>query len=303
MAYYPTGESGIVGNAWMITAEPRIPSESDLEVVPSGSTPDDPSAGPSWFKTGTESLEVKSAPGHADFTFLGYGLMPYPEDTHVVPWLERPYRVYILAKQAHYFHNGHQHVYDFDFFPRAAAELAAEFPGFEFVGGFEDNRSPEDVEKWGKVPDVIRNFGIMNATTFDEEYGKSRLLLGIGSPPLSPSPYRGLSRGVPFANPHTMRKDGEGWAYQQHESMMGVPEPYAYQVQAFNYTSFVDTIRKAMRSPIEPLRFERMRQAVVDQRMYDWVMHDWRGLASQILEDRLAGNETQGGSAKGVFEL
>ncbi|BEI80867.1 hypothetical protein CcaverHIS002_0200270 [Cutaneotrichosporon cavernicola] len=117
----------------------------------------------------------------------------------------------------------------------------------------------------------------MNATRFDEEYGKSRLLLGLGSPPLSPSPYRALARGVPFANPHTMREDGKGWAYQQHDSMMDVPEPYVYQVEAFNYTSFVHTIRKALQTPIEPLRFERMRQDAIDRRMHGWVMHDWRG--------------------------
>lgn len=288
----------------MITAEPSTPAESDIALLRSASTPDDASDGPSWLRTGTEDLIVKSAPGEASFTFLGYGLMPLPEDTSFVPWSERPYRVYILAKQAHYFHNGHQHVYNFDFFTRAAKELSEEFPGFEFVGGFEDNRSPEDVEKWGKVPSVIRNFGIMNATTFDEEYGKSRLLLGIGSPPLSPSPYRALSRGVPFANPHTLRDDGSGqWAYQQHESMMGVPEPYGYQVEAFNYTSFVETIRKAMRTPIEPLRFERMKQSVVDKRMSDFVMYDWRSLAQQILDDRLAGNETQGSYETGLFEM
>ncbi|BEI88669.1 uncharacterized protein CcaverHIS019_0200310 [Cutaneotrichosporon cavernicola] len=303
MAYYPTGESGIVGKAWMISAEPRLPQAEDLELVRSASTPDDYTYGPSWFVTGSEELQIKSAPGKADFTFLGYGIMPIPEDTVVVPWKDRPNRVYLLAKQAHYFHNGHQRVYDFSFFERAAEELSREFPGFEFVGGFEDNRSDEVKAKWGPVPSVIKNLGLMNATRFDEEYGKSRLLLGLGSPPLSPSPYRALARGVPFANPHTMREDGKGWAYQQHDSMMDVPEPYVYQVEAFNYTSFVHTIRKALQTPIEPLRFERMRQDAIDRRMHGWVMHDWRGLASQILDDRLAGNETQGSNSVRVFEL
>jgi hypothetical protein len=76
-----------------------------------------------------------------------------------------------------------------------------------------------------------------------------------------------------------------------------------YQVEAFNYTSFVETIRKALRTPIEPLRFERMRQDTVDRRMSDWVTYDWRRLAAQILEDRLAGNETQGSDSVRVFEL
>lgn len=304
MAYYPTGESNIVGKAWMITAEPRFPLAKDIKLVHSESTPDDYKHGPSWFTTGHEELQVRTAPGAADFTFLGYGIMPYPEDTVVVPWSQRPNRVYILGKQAHYFHNGHQHVYNFTFFERAAEELGAEFPGFEFVGGFEDNRSDEEKAKWGLVPSIIKNFGIMNATHFDEEYGKSRLLLGIGAPPLSPSPYRALARGVPFANPHTLREDKPfPWAYQQHESMMDVPEPYVYQVEAFNYESFVDTIRKALTTPIEPLRFERMRQDTIDRRMFNWVMHDWRGLAARILEDRLAGNETQGGDNVRIFEL
>lgn len=289
MTYYPTSESGIVGRAWMISAEPNLPRAQDVALRASG--------GVSWFATGYEALQVKSDP--ADFTFLGYGLAP-AEYTAVVPWAQRPPRVYILAKQAHYFHNGHQAVYEPSFFTRAADELAAEFPGFEFVGGFADSRSADQRAAW-PVPAVIRNLGLLDKHRFDEEYGHARLLLGLGSPPLSPSPYRALARAVPFANPHTVQNGR--WTYQQHESMRDVPEPYAYQVEAFNYTSFVETIRSALRTPIEPLRFERMRRETADGRMRDWIMYDWRGLAAGILADRLAGNETQGNGAVGVFEL
>jgi hypothetical protein len=233
---------------------------------------------------------------------------PDPEEIHIVPWEERPYRVYIMAKYAHYFHNGDQMVYDTDFYQRAYDELKDEFPGFEFVAGIVDQRSEEDKQKWGPMPPpVVHNLGKLNATEFDAEFSKARLMLGMGAPTLSPSPYRSLAYAVPFANPHKLRDGGtnendRSWSFVQHDSLERVPEPYVYQVQAFNYTSFVDTIRKAMVAPIEPCRFERMRHSVTGRRLSDFVNHDWKGEAAKMLELRKEGKDKQGGPS-GDFEL
>lgn len=236
----------------------------------------------------------------------------------MIPWDERPNQVWIMGKYAHYFHNGDQRVYDMDFWQRAHDELSKEFPGFQFVGAIEDKRSDEDKEKWGPIPSVVHNFGTLNRTEFTKAFGNSRLMMGMGAPTLSPSPYQALamvrksvqnnahSQAVPFANPHKLRDDGKNsddhtWSFVQHESLERVPEPYVYQVQAFNYTSFVNTIRTALRTPIGQCRFERMKDEVVQRRLAAFVTHDWYSEAKKLLDRRL--NGTFESDTVGLFEL
>lgn len=135
-----------------------------------------------------------------------------------------------MGKFAHYFHNGDQMVYDMDYYQRAHDELSKEFEGFQFVGAIEDSRSQEDKDKWGPIPSVIKNVGKLNREEFEHAFGQSKLMLGIGAPPLSPSPYQALAKAVPFANPHKLRAGGDGgndrdWSFVQHESLERVPEP------------------------------------------------------------------------------
>lgn len=107
-------------------------------------------------------------------------------------------RAYILAKRVQYF-------YDIFYFPnyikrdlvtQAYDELRLEFPDFEFVGSFIDDRLPDEREKTGDIslPRGVRNLYPLNATEFDYEVANSRVLVGLGSPGLSPSPYRALAQ-------------------------------------------------------------------------------------------------------------
>lgn len=166
--YFPAPFSTIVGNKWVVTSEP-----------PQGN-----------WDTGT---------------YLGYAL---EQETNkpIVPFNQRPYRVYVLGKCPTYFYDtkGRQ-VWDLDFFERVTKELREEkWPDFEIVAGMRtDCQNEEQIKKDGAqpVPAGVRNFGALNATEFDELLGSARLLLGLGSPGLSPSPYRALARGLPFLNP------------------------------------------------------------------------------------------------------
>jgi hypothetical protein len=281
MSYYPAGWTTRVGHAWVITAEPNAGDQWDVSI--------NPATGNAWVRTGEEDLHIFTGPERyrklldkgtgtnsiIGFTYTGYAVHPQPQDASVIPWEERPNRVWLMGKFAHYFHNGDQQVYDMDFYERAHNELSKEFPGFEFVGAIEDSRSEEDKQKWGPVPAVIRNVGRLDREEFEREFGMSKLMLGIGAPSLSPSPFRALAKvswgrslirnecgdrsadcqGVPFANPHNLREGGSNeddstWSMVQHESMERVPEPYVYQVQGFNYSSFINSIRKALQTPI-----------------------------------------------------
>lgn len=137
-----------------------------------------------------------------DNTYLGYALEAGSEQT-AIPFEERPHRVWLLAKYVWFFYEwmGYK-VWEEDFYQRATDELRQRWPDFEIVGGLIDNRNAEQIEKQGefKIPKGIVNLGKLNATQFDEELSKSRLLLGIGRPATSPSPYRALAR-VSFHSP------------------------------------------------------------------------------------------------------
>ena len=90
-------------------------------------------------------------------------------------------------------------------YSRAATEL-----GIRFVAGYGDDkdfkpggqeRPPPgvwfDIEEPGKVDNLHR----LDREEFLREVAKSKMMLGIGLPEWSPSPYDALCLGVPFLNP------------------------------------------------------------------------------------------------------
>lgn len=173
---------------------------------------------------------------------------------NVIPFNERPYRVYILSKRVQYFYESvSPATMSREEITRAAKELADEFPGFEFVGAFVDDRNDEAREKSGhmEIPEGVRNMYPLDAAAWDAEVAKSRLLMGIGYPTLSPSPYRALAMGVPFLNPEKFNEHGSR-IFSQHSVLEHEVEPYAYNTEAHNYTRFLDVVRAAMTTEISP---------------------------------------------------
>ncbi|WOO84262.1 uncharacterized protein LOC62_05G007782 [Vanrija pseudolonga] len=288
-SYYPTGMTTEIGPAWAVTAEPGRGGEYSIDID---------SRGVAWLTTGEEALDIRTKEHATRYTFLGYELEPSAEETTFTDPNTRPYRVWIMAKYAKYFQPNDQQVYDLAFYDRAFEELSKEFPGLEFVGGWKDERSTEDQEKY-PMPKHVKNLGVLNATRFEDEFAQARLMLGMGTPTLSPSPYRALAKAVAFGHPHKIKEGGTEWPFMQHDSMAKVPEPYVYQIEAYNYDSFVGAIRKALQSPpTRPLRFLRMRRDVADKRLVDFVNADWRGEAEVILKARHNGHETQAGGTQ-----
>jgi hypothetical protein len=163
--YYPNHFSTVVGNKWVVTAEPPVGGEKN--------------------------------------TYLGYNLEPNVIKG-VVPFKQRQRRVFMLGKYTWFFYDklGHQS-WDPDFYQRVTDELRQRWPDFEIVAAMTDGREPEDIEAEGPhvIPPGIRNLGRLDSVEFDQVISNSRLLLGIGRPGLSPSPYRALTRAVPFLNP------------------------------------------------------------------------------------------------------
>lgn len=127
-----------------------------------------------------------------------------PADWEIVPFERRPNRVYILAKTARYFKDSW---FPLDFFERAYKELEPEFPGLEFVGGWK-TAGPD---AYDKVPKFFKNLGPMTPDAFDEQLKLAKVLVGIGNPKTSPTPYRSLAMGVPFLNPVSGPRVLDSW--------------------------------------------------------------------------------------------
>lgn len=139
-----------------------------------------------------------------DFSYIGYSLEPQLQDTRFIPFEERPMRAYVLGKHQTFFYEDHAHVaWKRDTYKRALDEIRKDIPDFEFVGAFFDERGDDEKKKEGPLPlpEGIRNIYPLNATAFDDALSSARMLVGIGWPTASPSPYRALARGVPFLSP------------------------------------------------------------------------------------------------------
>lgn len=68
-----------------------------------------------------------------------------------------------------------------------------------------------------------------------------------------------------------------------------------YNALRNSYEAFIETIVAAMETPCPPKRMEWVTEEAQDQRMREFMEFDWRSLATEILEERLKGNETQKG--------
>lgn len=246
-----------------------------------------------------------------DFTYLGYSLQPDAEHTEYIPLNERPVQVFILAKRIQYFYKSWAPAsFPREMITKALYELRKEFPKLEFIGSFQDDRTKEELERLGpmEIPEGVKHIGKLNATEWDAVIAQSRLLMGIGWPTTSPSPYRALARGVPFLNPHDFgdngnEEDQNTWTFSQHVSMLRTPEPYVYNIRAGDYEQFIRAIRSALTTEIKPYRFERMEKYAFDKRISDFINADWKGEAQRILDARKAGKETQTGAGLGIFEM
>jgi hypothetical protein len=242
----------------------------------------------------------------AGTNYLGYALEPPASEMAYIPLAERPIQVYILAKRVQYFYPSSGGVVCFspENITNALHDLREEFPTLEFVGSFMDDRTPGEKERLGPMepPEGVKVLPKLNSEEFDNELARSRLLLGIGWPVASPSPYRALAHGVPFLNPHkpvhgsdtTDPNNPDTW-WTQHHAMSYESEPQVYNVHQHDYDALVAAIRKALTTEIEPYRLERMSREAMDQRVKEFMERDWRGEAERVLELRKAGKDLNPG--------
>ncbi|KAJ7594912.1 hypothetical protein C8J56DRAFT_927958 [Mycena floridula] len=210
--------------------------------------------------------------------YLGYSIQNTCQKIEIPPSGERPLHAYILAKNPEYFvhENYPWSNVSFDHPP---------IPGLSVVAGlYVDDEHKKD------IPPGLVNMGSLKQKEFYRELGHSRVLIGIGSPYLSPSPYDALCMGVPFINPILKwnRDDPEDrtkWD-TQHDGLKYQHPPYVYNVKREDVQGFWDAVQAALDNPIDRYIVPSMTMDALKSRVADIVERDWKSKAQALLLER-----------------
>lgn len=180
--------------------------------------------------------------------YLGYSVEQTCRSIDTIPAGDRPNQAYVYAKSLSYFYD--------DSFAWPNVPFAPPFD-LELVAGINNNtKFPSS------FPAGVNNLGPLNKTRFYHEIAKSRVVIGVGKPPLSPTPYDALCMGVPFINPILDWKkddpdDRSRWR-TQHEGLKFEKPPYVYHVQKGDGEGLWNAVRQAIDNPIDRPVFLRL---------------------------------------------
>ncbi|WVQ75714.1 hypothetical protein IAR50_005344 [Cryptococcus sp. DSM 104548] len=239
-----------------------------------------------------------------DNHFLSYSIEPTCLRLPFIPPADRPKhpKAYLLAKQVHYLNpllkNENDPNGTFAWTLPALSGLQAEF-NISVVGGMrdDDKNTTRMVEESG-----IRNLGHLGVVQFYEALSQSFVLVGVGQPRISPSPWDALCMGVPFINPILAWDENDPtnrtkWHTQQWH-MTHMNPPYVYPTQAHNLTALSHSISQALDNPLQDRYIPKhMKFEWVTRRMGEVVEMDWEGVGREVLDWRV-------GSGGGrVFEM
>ncbi|KAH8831781.1 hypothetical protein DL96DRAFT_1779297 [Flagelloscypha sp. PMI_526] len=147
------------------------------------------------------------------------------------------------------------------------------------------------------IPPGLTSLGEIPAEDYDRLLSESKAVLGISRPTLSPTPYASMCRGVPVIMPYTSQlNDGRtcsaapptaDWcgfniALHQHGPAGRIGEPYVYMVDAIGVNdTAIDTILRAVNTPIGQYVPPEMTYEAVEQRLLDFFAIDWETYASE----------------------
>lgn len=108
------------------------------------------------------------------------------------------------------------------------------------------------------LPLGISEIPWMNRTAFQNAVARTRMVIGLGDPVLSPTPWEALCLGVPFLNPikgwrAEAPEDRSEWSSAQHDGVfyLGVDEPFVYHVRIGDRAGIEAAVKKATETPVE----------------------------------------------------
>ncbi|KAJ7754375.1 hypothetical protein DFH07DRAFT_502101 [Mycena maculata] len=227
------------------------------------------------------TLSPEDYRGSEGNTYLGYSVEPQCSRQPFVPHSHRKEQAYVLAKEARYFAPDVDRAHDPDSFEAAAAAI-----DIRFLAGVRERVLPE------YFPRNITNVGFMSAPQFYATLAESRVLVGVGVPFTSPTPWEALCLGVPFINPiHHWSADAPldktHWV-SQHAALKHLDPPYVYNVFKGDKAGFVRAVVDAIAHPIQSFVAEDMRMRAVEVRLAAVFETDWRSEAARLLAEQQA---------------
>ncbi|KAJ7071429.1 hypothetical protein C8F01DRAFT_1110484 [Mycena amicta] len=158
----------------------------------------------------------------ATHTYLGYSIEAQCALHPFIPHAERQRQAYILAKHLKYF-DPKTTAWSADLYDAAVSKT-----GIKFIMAAETKDNPPNLEQ---ISQNIHNFGdILSQEEFYGNLSSSVVLVGVGMPLISPTPYDALCLGVPFVNvvkewDKSNPEDRSRWETQQG-ALRSLSEPY-----------------------------------------------------------------------------
>ncbi|KAF8334197.1 uncharacterized protein EI90DRAFT_3051445 [Cantharellus anzutake] len=218
--------------------------------------------------------------------YLGYSVEPNCLNHPFVPPQERGNRMYVMGKYLEYFSGGSDSAWAVEFY-----NDAAEINGISFVVGASPNPAIK-VKNPGAgsvLPKSIVNYGLMPQKEFMDVLAHSRMLVGVGSPYTSPTPYDALCLGVPFLNAIKNWNRLDPWNRDywdiQHGLLKLLDPPYVYNVHSGDKEGFLKAIKGAMTNPLtDRYILERMMMSSVEKRVQNLMEADWRSKAEELMK-------------------
>jgi len=239
----------------------------------------------------TLSPEDYRSLGQGSNTWLGYSIEATCAKHRFVPHAERnANEAYILAKLLSFFLPERDCAW-----PPEVLNAASRETGITYISGSyndtqhrgQDTPQPPD-PMWNapELPEQYRNEGLRPQFEFLERLAEMRVLIGMGNPITSPTPYDALCLGVPFINPiHSWDSsnptDRSQWD-SQHRPLARLDPPYVYNVFKNDLQGFVNAIKGALENPIRSFVPESMKMKSLEDRVHAILQKDWEGEAMSL---------------------
>lgn len=198
------------------------------------------------------------------------------DDIPVLPQEARQDAILLLAKKTSYFTRP-------EAWPLEIYAAIANATGLDLISSALDETADGTGLPTGVIPHER-----MGRQEYEEFIGEMRLLLGVGNPGTSPSPYNALCQGVPVVLPYSSpTPTPDGWdlfnsTLVQHGPAALLGEPYVYSLsRTASIDEAVATINRAATRSIDRFVPPDMTVASVDRRLMGFLDVDWERLASE----------------------
>ncbi|GAA94683.1 glycosyltransferase family 18 protein [Mixia osmundae IAM 14324] len=208
-------------------------------------------------------------------TFLGITISTECSKFQIVPSDQRNHSAYVLGKQR-------------DFFAKSSLAWTAEdlaelknATGLDLIAGVKQPKDENDYV----LPDAIRNIGAASRDDFITRIGSAKVMLGVGLPTDSPSPFEALCMGTPVVFP--VRKingwqgdewDGDLTHFNPQSKLLAdsvAGEPHVYHVVRGDRAGLIKAVQKAISTPIDPYLAPVLSDEKYLERFDGFMSKDW----------------------------